>query len=91
MRMDAELSFWRSQSGYEVDFVIGGHTAIEVKAAKRISRTDLRGLLALAEEVKLKRKIIVAGETHERRTDEGVIVLPVTVFFKKLWEGSLWE
>ena len=88
-RIENELTFWRSQSGYEVDFIIGGETAIEVKATKRVSHRDLRGLLALAEETELKNKIIVASEPLERRTDEGVVVLPTEVFFRRLWEGSL--
>jgi len=29
---DEPLSYWRSTSGFEVDFIIGDHTAIEVKA-----------------------------------------------------------
>ena len=29
-----QLSYWRSTSGFEVDFIIGDHTALEVKAKK---------------------------------------------------------
>jgi hypothetical protein len=29
------LSYWRSTSGFEVDFIIGDHTAVEVKAKDR--------------------------------------------------------
>src|SRR5262249_10855673 len=49
-RSDKELTFWRTHSGYEVDFVVGNEVAIEVKAARRVSSSDVRGLLALSEE-----------------------------------------
>ncbi|MCG2711627.1 MAG: AAA family ATPase, partial [Candidatus Omnitrophica bacterium] len=41
-----DIAFWRSTSGFEVDFLIGGHTAIEVKAKTNISTEDLKPLRA---------------------------------------------
>ena len=38
------LSYWRSTTGFEVDFIIGDHTAIEVKAKENISPQDLKSL-----------------------------------------------
>src|SRR6266508_1492806 len=35
------LSYWRSTSGFEVDFIIGDHTAIEVKAKETVSPQDV--------------------------------------------------
>jgi hypothetical protein len=35
------LAYWRSTSGFEVDFVIDDHTAIEVKAKENVSPQDL--------------------------------------------------
>ena len=43
------LSYWRSTSGFEVDFIIGDHTAVEVKAKESVSPQDLKSLRALAE------------------------------------------
>ena len=40
----APVSHWRSASGYEVDFVLGDHTAIEVKAKENVAPRELRGL-----------------------------------------------
>ena len=42
------LSYWRSISGFEVDFIIGDHTAVEVKAKENIASSDLKSLNALA-------------------------------------------
>jgi predicted AAA+ superfamily ATPase len=53
-RMDHELTFWRTHSGFEVDFIVGDATAIEVKASRRVTPRDLRGLTALSEERRLK-------------------------------------
>ena len=88
-RSDRRLSFWRTRTQQEVDFVVGGDVAIEVKASGRVSRRDCRGLLALAEEVELRRKILVCGEARPRTTDEGVEVMPVSHFLKELWGDAL--
>ena len=47
---DVALYYWRSQSQFEVDFVINGSIAIEVKASARVANQDMKGLKALAEE-----------------------------------------
>ncbi|MBI4521354.1 MAG: methyltransferase domain-containing protein, partial [Gemmatimonadetes bacterium] len=57
------VAHWRSSSGFEVDFILGDHTAIEVKAKETVSDRDLRSLGALAEEKKLKR----SGPVNSRR------------------------
>ena len=88
-RRDHDLTFWRSQSGFEVDFVVGNDVAVEVKATRRVSPRDLRGLRALADEVPLKQRLVVSLEPRERTTDEGVRVLPVATFLQRLWADEL--
>ncbi len=88
-RLDLELTYWRSLSQLEVDFVLGDRVAIEVKAKPRVVVRDYEGLLALGEEVRLRRKIVVCCERRRRITDEGVEVLPVAEFFRALWSGQL--
>jgi len=56
------LSFWRSASGFEVDFIIGDHTAVEVKAKDNVSPQDLKSLRALREEKLLNRFVCVCLE-----------------------------
>ena len=80
------LSFWRSASGYEVDFIIGDHTAVEVKAKRNVGDSDLRSLRALAEEGKLKRYLCVALEPR-RRTVGNMLILPFAEFLGELWGG----
>ena len=81
------LSYWRSTSGFEVDFIIGDHTAIEVKAKDNLSPTELKPLRALAEEKKLRRFLCVSLEPR-RREISGVTVLPYQDFLELLWSGE---
>ncbi len=78
------LSYWRSTSGFEVDFILGDHTAIEVKAKENLSTQDLKPLRALAEEKKLKRYLCVSLEPR-RRNLENLTVLPFREFLEALW------
>jgi len=81
------LSYWRSTSGFEVDFIIGDHTAVEVKAKENLSVSDLKPLRALSEEKKLKRYLCVSLEPRRRRFED-VMVLPYKDFLEALWNGE---
>jgi len=81
------LSYWRSTSGFEVDFIIGDHTAVEVKAKGNLSVSDLKPLRALSEEKKLKRYLCVSLEPRRRRFED-VMVLPYKDFLEALWNGE---
>ena len=88
---DDPLTYWRSRSQLEVDLVIGDAVAIEVKAKSRVSVRDYKGLLALAEEVPLERKLVVCHEPRRRRDDRGVEIVPVQEFLQELWGGAIVE
>jgi len=81
------LSYWRSTSGFEVDFIIGDHTAVEVKAKENVSTQDLKSLRALAEEKKLKHYVCVCLEPRLRNV-EGIAVIPFREFLETLWNGG---
>jgi len=81
------VTHWRSSSGFEVDFILGDHTAIEAKAKETVSPQDLRSLRALAEEKKLKRLLCVALEPRRRQVDR-ITILPVRQFLDALWDGE---
>jgi len=80
------LSFWRSASGFEVDFIIGDHTAIEAKAKRNVGEADLRSLRTLAEENRFERYLCVTLDPR-RPTVGGVVVLPYSEFLEELWDG----
>jgi hypothetical protein len=70
-----------------VDFIIGDHTAVELKPKENLSPQDLKPLLALAEEKKLKRYLCVSLEPRPRKVG-GVMALPYRQFLDGLWSGE---
>ena len=83
-----EIYYWRSVSGYEVDFILGWELAIEVKATKTVGKDDLKGLRALKEEGSFKKYVLVCLE-KETRHIEGIEVIFWKDFLKKLWNNEL--
>jgi predicted AAA+ superfamily ATPase len=81
------MGYWRSKSGFEVDFVLGDHTAVEVKAKESVSPQDLRSLRALGEEKVVKRLICVSLERRPRKAGD-ISVLPLESFLRALWGGE---
>lgn len=79
-----ELTFWRSNKGDEVDFIIGDDIAIEVKSSKNITEKHLKGLKRLSEEVEFKNRIIISREKESRVIDD-ILVMPWDTFLNKLW------
>ena len=87
--LDFDIRFWRTKSGYEVDFVLGdGEVAIEVKGASRIDRRDLRGLAAFSENHRPRLALLVCTEKVERLVD-GIRILPWTLFLERLRAGEI--
>lgn len=82
------LSYWRSVSDHEVDFVIEDHAAVEAKATKRVSDSDLRGLHALAEE-KIVRKLFLVSEDPLETKRGPVRCMPWQKFLDELWADEL--
>jgi predicted AAA+ superfamily ATPase len=81
----SRLSFWRSLSQLEVDFLIDDRIAVEVKSTSRVSKSDTKGLVALGEDLKLERKIIVCRDKTYRRED-GIEVFHYEDFLKAIWK-----
>jgi len=80
-----DICYWRSKSGYEVDFIINNSTAVEVKVTKNVTGRDFRGIRSLMEEKNLKNYIVVCFEKNPRKV-EGISVLPWKIFLDKLWD-----
>lgn len=83
-RKKRELAYWRSTHGYEVDFLIGMETAIEVKASQKVSGRDLRGLKVLKEENIFKNYILVSQDPINTR-DDNFQALYWEKFLDDLW------
>ncbi len=83
-RKKRELAYWRSTHGYEVDFLIGRETAIEVKASSKVSGRDIRGLKILKEENIFKNYILVSQDPINTR-DDNFQALYWEKFLDDLW------
>lgn len=84
-----EINYWRTTSQIEVDFILakkdGPTIAIEVKAKNNVSPKDLKGLLAFKEEYPDIKFYLICSESMPRKTAEGVEIIPIELFLKKLW------
>jgi predicted AAA+ superfamily ATPase len=87
-RLGVGLQFWRSTHGHEVDYLVGERVGIEVKAARRVSMRDARGLIALKEEGAATRLILVSEDPVAARRD-GIEFLPWAAFLTALWGGEI--
>lgn len=63
-----EIGFWRSTDNYEVDFIIGNETAIEVKSTKKVNDKHLKGLKVLQEEKIIKKFYLISEDPISKLT-----------------------
>jgi uncharacterized protein len=86
---DFSLSFWRTRSGNEVDFVVYGRHgfwALEVKHSATIRPADLRGLKAFREDYpEAELRLLYRGD--EAREVDGILCLPCDRFLRELVPG----
>jgi predicted AAA+ superfamily ATPase len=86
-RKKLPLTYWRSKSGHEVDFLIGTRTAIEVKASRKISRNDFKGLNYLKEEGAFQNLILVSQDPVSNLADS-ILTVPWKKFLPDLWKNE---
>ena len=84
------ISYWRTTTSTEVDFILGDRLAIEAKASRNTSDSDLKGLRAIQSEFAFKARILVCLEPHERHSEDGILILPFENFIRQLWTG-VWD
>ena len=83
------ISYWRTTSGLETDFILGDHeVAIEVKATRQAQERHLKGLKSFAEEYTVKKLILVSNDPYPRKSG-AVDILPWNIFIEKLWDGEI--
>ena len=91
--VDFKISYWRTQNGLEVDFVLGrAEVAIEVKISENPRSTELKGIVEFTKEYSPKKSYIVCNTPMARKTEIGgveVLMLPIEGFLKKLWKGEV--
>lgn len=83
------VSYWRTTSQLEVDFILGDHeVAIETKSTNLVNERHLKGLKSFAEEYRIKKSIIVSTDPYPRRIGN-IEILPWRVFLDHLWSGDI--
>ena len=89
-RPEIELTYWRTSSGFEVDFLLGdAEIAIETKASEAANNNHLKGLRALAEEHTCRSRILVSLDPCRRKTEDGIDIIPWRTFCDSLWGGEI--
>jgi predicted AAA+ superfamily ATPase len=87
--LDYPINFWRTKSGLEVDFVLGGgEVAIEVKGTARVEKRDLRPITAFIDEYSPRKAIVVCNEREERVHGQ-IRIMPYQNFLHDLWTGKI--
>lgn len=88
-----DINYWRTKSGYEVDFILGDTTAIEVKNSEQVHKQDLKGLIAFCEEHPKMNAFVVSQDQKPRQlkiNDKSIIsILPWKDFLKRLWQNEI--
>jgi predicted AAA+ superfamily ATPase len=90
-----DLYYWSplQARGVEVDFLLrrgGDLLALEVKAARTFSRSQLAGLKAIAGLPNVVRRILVYGGSHQLEVADGIEVWPVEHLIEALAQDRLW-
>ncbi len=90
-RLGYEVNYWRTTSGYEVDFVLGdAEILIEVKGVPQVQPRHLKGIKAFCEEYKTRQNMIVSLDSAPRLV-ENILILPWKEFLRRLWGGEIFK
>lgn len=81
-----DLSFWHTDKGQEVDFILYGKKglfAIECKCSKKVNHTDLKSLHLFKQDFKPAQLILIYGGDEELFIDD-VRVIPANKFLLEM-------
>ncbi len=87
--IDYEINFWRTKSGLEVDFILGGgEVAVEVKGTSMVDRRALRPIKTFVDRYTPEKAIVVCNE-REERIHSGIRIMPWCLFLQELWQNKI--
>jgi predicted AAA+ superfamily ATPase len=88
-----DITYWRTKTGLEVDFILDTHIAIEVKISRTVHKQELKGLIAFCEEHHPTKAIVISLDQAPRllKINEHVSIhiLPWEHFLKSLWADEI--
>lgn len=87
------ISYWRTKTGYEVDFILGDALmAVEVKISDCVQQADLKGLIAFCQEHPAAKAIVVSQDPAPRKLkikdNVEIDILPWRIFLENLWSDN---
>lgn len=93
-RKRVDITYWRTKTGLEVDFVLGdGQVAIEVKISTNTHKQDLKGLLSFCEEHPHAKPFVVSQDKYPRNLQVNdnlyIDIVPWHLFLQKLWNKEI--
>ncbi len=91
-RKREKITYWRTKTGYEVDFIIGENIAIEVKISQEVHTQDVKGLLAFCEEHPNTTAFVVSQDIKKRRVEANgisIMIMPWQDFLSDLWNNAI--
>jgi predicted AAA+ superfamily ATPase len=87
--LNYNISYWRTASQIEVDFVLGdGEVAVEVKSTDMAQLRHFGGLNHFANEYSPKKLILVSNDPYPRQVGN-ISVLPWKIFLEELWSNKI--
>lgn len=87
---DNVISYWRTNSGVEVDAVLGdADIAIEIKSSTEVKDSQMKSLKSFSDDYPQARLIIVSLDKYRRRK-ENIEIIPVREFLTDLWLGKIY-
>lgn len=87
---DNVISYWRTNSGVEVDAVLGdADVAIEIKSSTEVKDSQMKGLKSFSDDYPQARLIVVSLDKYRRRK-ENIEIIPVREFLTDLWLGKIY-
>jgi hypothetical protein len=63
--------------------------ALEVRAGQKVFEADLRGLRAIADLPRVRRRLLVGRGERRQKTADGIEIVPVPAFLADLERGAL--
>ena len=84
-----EITYWRTSSQLEVDFILGNHqVAIEVKGTREVQSHHMTGLKAFIADYPSTKAIMVSMDAKPRMLGK-ILVLPWNIFLDNLWSDEI--
>lgn len=92
--MTHDISFYRTRSGHEVDFILGkAATAVEVKISPHVHLADIQGLAHFMKTHPKSKGLVVCTtpQAYKVTTKEGqsIQVMPWQLFLEQLWNRGI--